>query len=161
MAHNGFAPNLVFWALNPRRLNAMKLTYHHVSRSTGKLQAMLEFYIALGCVLEKRVKADVQGLERAVLRLPGSDACLQFIQRETGAVTPAGLDWPDHIAFHTADLELALRTVLAVGASLENGPYRTPTGSVVAFVQDPDGHRIELVEKRSSLETSVADSGPH
>ena len=126
----------------------MKLTYHHLSRSTGNLQAMLELYIALGCTLEKHVTDSVQGLERAVLKLPGSDACLQFIQRESGPITPAGLDWPDHIAFHTPDLGLAMRTILAAGATLENGPYRTPSGSLVAFVQDPDGHRIELVEKR-------------
>jgi lactoylglutathione lyase len=126
----------------------MRLTYHHISRSTGKLQAMLGFYITLGCTLEKHVTDSVQGLERAVLKLPGSDACLQFIQRETGPITPAGLDWPDHIAFHTDDLELAIQEILAASATLENGPYRTPSGSLVAFVQDPDGHRIELVEKR-------------
>ena len=126
----------------------MKLTYHHVSRSTGQLSKMLEFYQALGCNLEKHVTDSVQGLERAVLNLPGSNACLQLIQRQSGLVTPAGLDWPDHIAFHTPDLEQALQEFLAAGAVLENGPYRTPSGSLVAFVQDPDGHRIELVEKR-------------
>jgi lactoylglutathione lyase len=126
----------------------MKLKYHHVSRSTGQLSTMLGFYQALGCSLEKQVTDSVQGIERAVLNLPGSNACLQLIQRQGGPVTPAGLDWPDHIAFHTGDLELALQEILAAGATLENGPYRTPTGSLVAFVQDPDGHRIELVEKR-------------
>jgi lactoylglutathione lyase len=126
----------------------MKLIYHHISRSTGRLSKMLEFYQAIGCTLEKHVIDSVQGLERAVLNLPGSDACLQLIQRQTGPVTPAGLDWPDHIAFHTPNLELDLQKILAAGAKLENGPYRTPTGSLVAFVQDPDGHRIELVEKR-------------
>ena len=126
----------------------MKLIYHHVSRSTGQLQTMLGFYQALGCSLEKHVTDNVQGLERAVLNLPGSNVCLQFIQRQSGPITPAGLDWPDHIAFHTADLAQAMQEILAAGATLENGPYRTPTGSLVAFVQDPDGHRIELVEKR-------------
>jgi lactoylglutathione lyase len=126
----------------------MKLTYHHVSRSTSQLQTMLGFYQALGCTLEKHVTDSAQGLERAVLNLPGSNSCLQFIQRQSGPVTPAGLDWPDHIAFHTGDLEQALQEILVAGATLENGPYRTPTGSLVAFVQDPDGHRIELVEKR-------------
>jgi lactoylglutathione lyase len=126
----------------------MKLTYHHVSRSTGQLSTMLEFYQALGCNLEKRVLDTAQGIERAVLNLPGSSARLQFIERQGGPVTPAGLDWPDHIAFHTGDLEQALNEVLAAGATLENAPYRTPSGSLVAFVKDPDGHRIELVEKR-------------
>jgi catechol 2,3-dioxygenase-like lactoylglutathione lyase family enzyme len=129
-------------------MHAMRLTYHHISRSTGNLEGMLGFYIALGCSPEKRVTDNVQGLERAVLKLPGSDACLQLIQRESGPITPAGLDWPDHIAFHTPDLELALKEILAAGARLENGPYRTPSGGLVAFVQDPDGHRIELVEKQ-------------
>jgi lactoylglutathione lyase len=150
--HNAFVPNAVLGRQNlfneARRLSAMKLTYHHVSQSTGQLQIMLGFYQVLGCTLEKRVTDSVQGLERAVLNLPGSNACLQFIQRQIGPVTPAGLDWPDHIAFHTPDLELALTEILAAGATLENGPYRTPSGSLVAFVQDPDGHRIELVEKR-------------
>jgi catechol 2,3-dioxygenase-like lactoylglutathione lyase family enzyme len=130
------------------KLNTMKLTYHHVSRSTGRLLEMLKFYRAIGCTLEKHVIDGVQGLERAVLNLPGSNACLQLIQRQGGPITPAGLDWPDHIAFHTPDLEQALTELLAAGATLESGPYSTPTGSLVAFVQDPDGHRIELVEKR-------------
>jgi lactoylglutathione lyase len=129
----------------------MDLTYHHVSRSTGQLSKMIRFYQTLGCSLEKRVTDSTQGLERAVLKLPGSDAYLQLIERESGPITPAGLDWPDHIAFHSNDLELALNGLLAAGATLENGPYRTPSGSLVVFVKDPDGHRIELVEKRSSL----------
>jgi catechol 2,3-dioxygenase-like lactoylglutathione lyase family enzyme len=126
----------------------MNLTYHHLSRSTGQLETLLGFYQTLGCTLYKRVTDGVQGIERVVLTLPGSDAHLQLIERQSGPVTPAGLDWPDHLAFHTADLESDLRTIVAAGATLESGPYRTPSGSLVAFVTDPDGHRIELVAKK-------------
>ena len=126
----------------------MELRYHHTSRSTPNLARLLEFYAALGCHLEKRVRDDEQRLERAVLAVPGSDAKLQFIEREQEPASPPGLDWPDHLAFHTPDLEAALRGVLAAGATLERAAYRTPGGTLVAFVKDPDGHRIELVEKR-------------
>jgi catechol 2,3-dioxygenase-like lactoylglutathione lyase family enzyme len=126
----------------------MQLNYHHISRSTGRLAEMLRFYQAVGCSLEKHVSDNVQGIERAVLKLPGSNACLQFVQRQNGPITPAGLDWPDHLAFHTDQLEAAVTTMLQAGATLEGAPYLTPTGSLVAFVIDPDGHRIELVEKR-------------
>jgi catechol 2,3-dioxygenase-like lactoylglutathione lyase family enzyme len=125
----------------------MQLRYHHVSRSTSKLEAILKFYLVLGCTIQKHVKDEVQNLERAVLTLPGSDAHLQFIQRTEGVVTPPGLDWTDHLAFHTANFETDLAQMLEAGGKLEKPAYRTPSGSLVAFVFDPDGNRIELVAK--------------
>lgn len=125
----------------------MELRYHHVSRSTNDLPRILEFYIALGCTLQKHVKDEVQKLERAVLSLPGSDAHLQFIQRKEGVITPPGLDWTDHLAFHSSSFEADLEGMLTAGGKLEKPAYRTPSGSLVAFVFDPDGHRIELVAK--------------
>lgn len=125
----------------------MELRYHHVSRSTNDLPRILEFYIALGCTLQKHVKDEVQKLERAVLSLPGSDAHLQFIQRKEGVITPPGLDWTDHLAFHSSSFEADLEVMLTAGGKLEKPAYRTPSGSLVAFVFDPDGHRIELVAK--------------
>jgi catechol 2,3-dioxygenase-like lactoylglutathione lyase family enzyme len=129
------------------KLKRMELRYHHVSRSTANLPRILEFYIALGCSLQKHVKDDTQKLERAVLTLPGSDAHLQFIWRGEGVVTPPGLDWTDHLAFHTSNFEADLESMLTAGGKLERPAYRTPSGSLVAFVFDPDGNRIELVVK--------------
>jgi catechol 2,3-dioxygenase-like lactoylglutathione lyase family enzyme len=125
----------------------MELRYHHVSRSTSDLSRILEFYQALGCTVQKHVKDESQKLERAVLSLPGSDAHLQFIMRSDGVVTPPGLDWTDHLAFHTNNFETDLAQMLAAGGTLERPTYYTPSGSLVAFVFDPDGNRIELVAK--------------
>jgi catechol 2,3-dioxygenase-like lactoylglutathione lyase family enzyme len=129
------------------KLERMELRYHHVSRNTSKLPRILEFYQALGCTLQKHVKDDTQNLERAVLSLPGSDAHLQFIMRTEGVVTPPGLDWTDHLAFHSSNFEADLEVMLMAGGKLERPAYLTPSGSLVAFVFDPDGHRIELVAK--------------
>lgn len=129
------------------KLERMELRYHHVSRSTSDLPRIIEFYIALGCTLQKHVKDEVQKLERAVLSLPGSDAHLQFIMRSEGVVTPPGLDWTDHLAFHSSSFETDLAQMLAAGGILEKPAYLTPSGSLVAFVFDPDGQRIELVAK--------------
>jgi len=126
----------------------MDLRYHHVSRSTGDLERLLAFYTALGCTLEKRVRDEAQRLDRAVLRLPGSDAHLQLIERESGPVAPPAPDWPDHLAFHTSNFDVALSGLTAAGGRLEREPYRlSPDSGRIAFVLDPDGHRVELVEK--------------
>jgi catechol 2,3-dioxygenase-like lactoylglutathione lyase family enzyme len=124
------------------------LKYHHVSRSTPNLEGAIAFYSAIGCTLEKRVSDDVQHLERAQLTLPGSSAVLQLIHRRDGPVTPPGLDWTEHLAFHTTAFDDALNTLLEAGARVEREPYRLrPDAGRIAFVLDPDGHRIELVEK--------------
>ncbi len=122
--------------------------YHHFSRSTKNISALVQFYLALGCQEQKRVRDDAQGLTRVVLRLPGTDACLQLIERDDGVVSPPGLDWPDHMAFHTSQFDAALETCFTAGATTEREPYRLrPDSGRIAFVKDPDGHSIELVEK--------------
>lgn len=124
------------------------IRYHHVSRSTPDLERAIRFYLAIGCSLEKRVKDAAQRLERAQLVLPGSSAVLQLIEREQGPVTPPGLDWTEHLAFHTSDFDLGLKALLGAGGRLEREPYRLqPNAGRIGFVFDPDGHRIELVEK--------------
>ncbi|HWG84074.1 MAG TPA: VOC family protein [Deinococcales bacterium] len=129
----------------------MNLRYHHVSRSTADLDRVLAFYYALGCVMEKRVRHEDEGLVRAVLSLPGSDARLQFVQRDSGPVAGPAPDWPDHLAFHTNQVHALVQALLDAGGSLLEEPReRRPGGSIIAFVADPDGHRVELVQKRVS-----------
>ncbi len=109
---------------------------------------MVRFYTSIGCSLQKHVRDDVQHLERVQLGLPGSDAVLQLIERHDGPFTPPGLDWTEHLAFHTTSFDAAWRALLEAGASVEREPYRLKAGGGrIGFVTDPDGHRIELVEK--------------
>jgi lactoylglutathione lyase len=126
----------------------MNLVYHHVGRATPNLERALKFYASLGCLEEKRVRSDEQSLTRVVLRLPGSDACLQFIQFDDFLATDASALWADHLAFHTQTFDAALEATLEAGGVIEREPYTLPGRSGrIAFVRDPDGHQVELVEK--------------
>lgn len=131
-------------------LKAMTVTYHHVSRATANLERCLKFYAALGCQETKRVRSDEQSLTRVVLRLPGSDAFLQFIAFDTPQFTAAGTLWADHLAFHTSAFDATLETLLASGGRLERPPYTLPgREGRIGFVFDPDGQRVELVEVKA------------
>jgi lactoylglutathione lyase len=53
-----------------------------------------------------------------------------------------------HIAVGVDDLEQTLGELKGQGIEAEREPYRVREGgSLIAFVRDPDGYRIELIEK--------------
>ncbi len=53
-----------------------------------------------------------------------------------------------HIAITTDDLDATLERLAADGIEPEKPPYRVRDGgSRICFVRDPDGYRIELIER--------------
>ena len=56
----------------------------------------------------------------------------------------------NHIALAVADLDGTLADLAKDGIEPEKPPYRPggrTTGSRIAFVRDPDGYRVELIER--------------
>jgi lactoylglutathione lyase len=53
-----------------------------------------------------------------------------------------------HIALTVDDMEATLATLAEKGIAPERPPYRIREGgSLLCFVRDPDGYRIELIER--------------
>jgi catechol 2,3-dioxygenase-like lactoylglutathione lyase family enzyme len=65
---------------------------------------------------------------------------------------PAGIFVPEgyvssrthHFAFEVADARAAARRLIELGVPLISGPKERPDGAVQVFVNDPDGHVVEL-----------------
>jgi lactoylglutathione lyase len=54
-----------------------------------------------------------------------------------------------HIAITTGDLDSTLERLGAQGIDPERSPYTVSDGgSRICFVRDPDGYRVELIERR-------------
>ena len=54
----------------------------------------------------------------------------------------------NHIAVSVDDINATLERLAGLGIEPEKPPYRVREGgSLLAFVRDPDGYRIELIEK--------------
>lgn len=54
----------------------------------------------------------------------------------------------DHLAFQIEDMNKTLNAMKNAGVTVTDEPYRlSPNGSLIAFVEDPDGTLIELIEK--------------
>ena len=106
------------------------------------------FYEALG--FEKRRELPIR--DEAVnifMGLPGDDDRLEltynFEVPEGGYQLGTGYG---HIAVTVDDMDAALERLAAQGIEPERPKYQVREGgSFIAFVRDPDGYRVELIER--------------
>ncbi len=56
----------------------------------------------------------------------------------------------DHLAFVIPDMDATIALMRQEHVTITDEPYRlSPTGSRIAFIEDPDGVLIELIEHRT------------
>jgi len=119
----------------------------HVSFLTRDLSATLAFYGQLGGVVEKNLTTE-EGYRRAVVRLGGG--LLQFFQIEgefpAGNADGTQKHWAEHIALYVPDLRGLLPVLRASGVVVTRDLQPSPSGRDMAFVQDPDGRQVELLQ---------------
>lgn len=114
----------------------------HVSFLSRDLSATLAFYAHLGGVLEKDIVTP-EGFRRAVVRL--GEGKLQFFQIPGEAVQPHP-HWAEHIALYVPNLPEVLRELTAASVTVTRDLQPSPGGRNMAFVLDPDGRQVELLE---------------
>jgi lactoylglutathione lyase len=108
------------------------------------------FYEALG--LEFRRDMDiVRNGEREATNyffgVPGQEEELELTLNHDGRTYELGTGY-GHIALSVDDLASTLEQLAVQGIEPEREPYRVREGgSLLCFVQDPDGYRIELIER--------------
>jgi lactoylglutathione lyase len=108
------------------------------------------FYEALG--FEFRKKGDIvrNGELEATnyfFGMPGEDAELELTYNVDGRTYELGTGY-GHIALGVDDIARTLSGLAAQGIEPEKEPYRIREGgSLLCFVRDPDGYRIELIDK--------------
>ena len=108
------------------------------------------FYEALG--LEFRRDMDiVRNGEREATNyffgVPGQEEELELTYNHDGRTYELGTGY-GHVALAVDDLDDALAQLKQQGIEHEREPYRVREGgSRICFVNDPDGYRIELIDR--------------
>jgi lactoylglutathione lyase len=52
-----------------------------------------------------------------------------------------------HLAFEVEDLAAFSAELTRKGYSLSDGPTRTSSGSLIAFIDAPEGYEVELIQR--------------
>ena len=109
----------------------------------------LAFYRALG--FEERGRYRVGGDTATIifLGLPGDGDRLELTLNDGRTELVRLGEAYGHIALTTTDVDAELAALAELGIQPDKPPYAPyPGGPRITFVTDPDGYRIELIERR-------------
>ena len=110
-------------------------------------EASVAFYRALG--FEERGRLNFESAYNVYLGLPGDGDSLELTVN-VGREEPYDLgEGYNHVAVAVDDIDAVLAELDGIGVAPEKPPYR-PGGRDdlprIAFVADPDGYRVELID---------------
>jgi lactoylglutathione lyase len=118
----------------------------HTRMRVNDIERSVKFYQdALGLSVARR-SVSPRGAQIVFLATPNSDEEIELCQLPN---SPGVQVQPDlmHLAFEVDDLPAWAAAAEQRGFKLSDGPTKTSSGSVIAFIDAPEGYEIELIER--------------
>lgn len=125
------------------------MAFIHTCYRVLDIDRSIAFYEALGFEEVRRVPIRDEAIN-VFMNMPGDgDVARLELTYNIGREEPYEIGTGyGHIAISAADLDATLGQLATQGIAPEKPPYRVREGgSRLCFVRDPDGYRIELIEK--------------
>jgi lactoylglutathione lyase len=120
----------------------------HTCYRIGDIDRSVEFYEALGFEEVGRLPIRDEAIN-VFMGLPGDGARLELTYNFGVDSYELGTGY-NHIAITADDLDATLARLAEQGIEPEKPPYTVRDGgNRLCFVRDPDGYRIELIERSS------------
>src|SRR6478736_69249 len=119
----------------------------HTRMRVNDIEKTVRFYEqALGLTVSRR-HTSPRGAQLVFLVTPHSEEEIEICQMPAGA-EPVKVQ-PDlmHLAFAVDDLTAFAAELQKRGFALSDGPTKTGSGSVIAFIDAPEGYEVELIQK--------------
>ena len=124
----------------------------HTCIRSSSIDRSIEFYTRfLGLKLVSRREIPQNNAEIAFLRDPQAKGFmleLTFYRNQKKFIQADYEDRVfDHLAFEVKDMEKTINEMRNQKVAITDEPFKlSPAGSMIAFVEDPDGTLIELIE---------------
>ncbi len=118
----------------------------HTCYRIGDIDRSVAFYEALGFEEMRRMDIRDEAIN-VFMGLPDDGPRLELTYNHGVSEYDLGTGY-NHIAISVPDMDAALAELAEQGIEPEKPPYSVREGgSLLCFVRDPDGYRIELIEK--------------
>ncbi|MBP6863913.1 MAG: VOC family protein [Candidatus Didemnitutus sp.] len=119
----------------------------HTRLRVNDVERTVRFYEqALGLKVTRR-HTSPRGAQLVFLATPNSDEEIELCQMPAGMAPPVQVQ-PDlmHLAFEVEDLAAFAAELQRKGFALSDGPTQTGSGSLIAFIDAPEGYEVELIQ---------------
>ncbi len=117
----------------------------HTRYRVSDLEKTISFYTdVLGLEMTRR-STSPRGSELVFFKAPGSVEEIEICKFDGSGPVKVGPDLT-HLAFEVADIAAFARHSTALGYPLSDGPTKTAGGSIIGFLDAPEGYEIELIQ---------------
>jgi len=120
----------------------------HTRYRVSDLDKTIHFYRDVLGLEEVRRSLSGRGSELVFLKVPGCEVLLEICKYDGSGPVVVGPDLT-HLAFEVEDMEAFAKHATSLGYPLSDGPHKTSNGSVIAFVDAPEGYEVELIQPAS------------
>ena len=120
----------------------------HTRYRVADLEKTVSFYKDVLGLQETRRSTSPRGSKLVFLKAPESEEEIELCQFDESGPVKVGYDIT-HLAFTVDDLEAFARESAKKGYPLSDGPTKTGSGGVIAFIDAPEGYEIELIQERA------------
>jgi len=118
----------------------------HTRYRVTDLEKTVSFYKDVLGLKEIRRHTSGRGSQLVFLKAAESEEEIELCKFDESGPVIVGPDLT-HLAFEVDDLDKFAREAAAKDYPLSDGPHRTEGGSVIAFIDAPEGYEIELIQR--------------
>jgi lactoylglutathione lyase len=118
----------------------------HTRYRVTDLEKTAAFYRDVLGLQETRRSTSPRGSRLVFFKAPSSEEEIEICQYDASGPLIIGPD-VTHLAFEVEDLDAFAKHAAAKGYPLSDGPTPTSSGSVIAFIDAPEGYEIELIQR--------------
>jgi lactoylglutathione lyase len=124
------------------------MKFVHVATRTKDLDAALAFYAALGLKEKRRSELTKGKATLAFVEPPEGNFAIELVYNWGKDEAYEGGARFGHFAFEVLDIDGLLPRLTAAGGTVVREPYLLEdNGPKLAFVADPDGNWVELIQR--------------
>jgi lactoylglutathione lyase len=117
----------------------------HTRYRVEDLDKTVAFYKDVLGLQEVRRSQSGRGSHLVFFKAPGSEELIEICKYDGSGPVSVGYDLT-HLAFEVEDMDAFAKHAESLGYPLSDGPHSSSNGSIIAFVDAPEGYEIELIQ---------------
>lgn len=123
----------------------------HTSIRTSNIERSIDFYSKFfGLKVLRRMEIKKNNAELAFLQDSKGEGCtleLTYLHDQKNFTQPEYEDRLfDHLAFEVADINKTIADLRKKNITITDEPFKLSSNTTIAFIEDPDGTLIELIQ---------------